>query len=82
MSVSLARPRISNVRFGTQPFVFAGSSANVCGRYLGFYFLNIIAWLVAAGITFAAIGGTIGRLGIFVRRFPEAVHAIQPAHPC
>ena len=64
VSVNLARPRISNVRLGTLPFVFAGSSGDIYGRYLGFYFLNIIAWLVAAAITFAAIGGTVGGLGI------------------
>jgi uncharacterized membrane protein YjgN (DUF898 family) len=64
VSVNLARPRISNVRLGTLPFVFAGSAGDIYGRYLGFYFLNIIAWLVAAAITFAAIGGTVGGLGI------------------
>src|SRR5580700_4556318 len=64
VSVNLARPRISNVRFGTLPFVFAGASGDIYGRYLGFYFLNIIAWVVAAVIIFGAIGGTIGSLGI------------------
>jgi uncharacterized membrane protein YjgN (DUF898 family) len=64
VSVNLARPRISNVRFGTLPFAFAGSSGDIYGRYLGFYFLNIIAWVVAAAVTFGAIGGTIGSLGI------------------
>src|SRR5882757_6764222 len=64
VSVNLARPRISNVRLGTLPFVFAGSSGDIYGRYLGFYFLNIIAWLVAAVVNFAAIGGTVGGLGI------------------
>ena len=63
VSVNLARPRISNVRFGTLPFVFAGRVGDIYGRYLGFYFLNIIAWVAAAGITFAAIGGTVGSLG-------------------
>jgi uncharacterized membrane protein YjgN (DUF898 family) len=44
--------------------VFAGTSGDIYGRYLGFYFLNIIAWVVALVITFAAIGGTIGGLGV------------------
>jgi uncharacterized membrane protein YjgN (DUF898 family) len=64
VSVNLARPRISNVRFGTLPFVFAGSAGDIYGRFLGFYFLNILAWIVAAAITFAAIGGTVSQLDI------------------
>ncbi len=64
VSVNLARPRISNVRFGTLPFAFAGSAGDIYGRFLGYYFLNIVAWLVAAGIAFAAIGGTVEGLGI------------------
>ncbi len=63
VSVNLARPRISNVRFGTLPFAFAGSAGDIYGRYLGFYFLNILAWIVAAGIFFAAIGGAVEKLG-------------------
>jgi uncharacterized membrane protein YjgN (DUF898 family) len=64
VSVNLARPRISNVRFGTLPFAFAGSASDIYGRYLGFYFLNLIAWLAAAAITFAVIGGTVQELGV------------------
>ena len=64
VSVNLARPRIGNVRFGTLPFAFAGSASDIYGRYLGYYFLNIVAWMVALGITFAAIGGTVEGLGI------------------
>ena len=64
VSVNLARPRISNLRFGTLPFVFAGSASDIYGRYLGYYFLNIIAWLVAAAIIFAAIGGTVEGFGV------------------
>ncbi len=64
VSVNLARPRIGNARVGTLPFVFAGSASDIYGRYLGYYFLNIIAWLVALGITFAAIGGTVEGLGV------------------
>ncbi len=64
VSVNLARPRIANTRFGSLPFVFGGSAGDIYGRYLGYYFLNIIAWLVAAVIFFAAIGGAVGGLGI------------------
>jgi uncharacterized membrane protein YjgN (DUF898 family) len=69
VSVNLARPRIANVRFGTLPFAFAGSAGDIYGRYLGYYFLNIIAWLVAAGIFFAAIGGTVGGLEVSAEDF-------------
>jgi uncharacterized membrane protein YjgN (DUF898 family) len=75
VSVNLARPRISNARVGTLPFVFAGSASDIYGRYVGYYFLNIIAWLVAIGVFAAAIGGTVGELGIsgedFLRFFSE-----------
>lgn len=64
VSVNLARPRIANTRVGSLPFAFAGGAGDIYGRYVGYYFLNIIAWLVAAGIFFTAIGGAIGGLGI------------------
>ena len=49
VSVNLARPRIANARVGTQGFAFAGRAGDIYGRYLGYYFLNILAW-VAAGV--------------------------------
>ena len=53
VSVNLARPRIANVRFGTLPFAFAGSAGDIYGRFIGYYFLNIFAWVVALVIVFA-----------------------------
>lgn len=64
VSVNLARPRIVNARVGTQGFAFAGRAGDIYGRYLGYYFLNIAAWIAAAVVTFMAIGGTIETLGI------------------
>ena len=64
VSVNLARPRIVNTRVGTQGFTFAGRAGDIYGRYLGYYFLNIAAWIAAAVVTFMAIGGTIEALGI------------------
>src|SRR5262245_33720308 len=64
VSVTLARPRIANTRFGTLPFVFAGSAGDIYGRYVGYYFLNLLAWGVAFGVAAAAIGGTIEGLNI------------------
>ncbi|NDH61639.1 MAG: DUF898 family protein [Alphaproteobacteria bacterium] len=34
------------------------------GRYLGYYFLNILAWLVAIAAAFAIVGGTVGEFGL------------------
>ncbi len=62
VSVGLARPRIGNARFGTQGFVFAGSAGDIYGRYVGYYFLNILAWVVAIVAAAAIVGGTIGGL--------------------
>ena len=64
VSVNLARPRIANAFLGTQRLDFAGGVHDIYGRYIGYYFLNIIAWLVAAGIFFTAIGGAVGGLGL------------------
>ncbi|MDP1960787.1 MAG: DUF898 family protein [Reyranella sp.] len=64
VSVNLARPRIANTRLGTLPFAFAGSAGDIYGRYLGYYFLNIIAWVVAAVAVFTAVGGTLESLGV------------------
>lgn len=64
VSVNLARPRISNVRVGSQSFVFAGNAGDIYGRFIGYYLLNIVAWIVAIVVLFMAIGGTIEELGI------------------
>ena len=64
VSVNLARPRIVHARVGTQGFDFAGNVGDIYGRYVGFYFLNILAWVVAIGIAAAALGGVIERSGI------------------
>lgn len=64
VSVNLARPRISNARVGTLPFLFAGRAGDIYGRYIGYYFLNILAWVAAGIAVIAAVGGTIESLGI------------------
>lgn len=64
VSVNLARPRIVNARVGTQGFDFAGRAGDIYGRYLGYYFLNILAWVAAAVATFMAVGGTLETLGV------------------
>jgi len=64
VSVNLARPRISNTRVGTLPLAFAGSASDIYGRYLGYYFLNIVGWLVAIGAAIAIVGSTVEQLGI------------------
>jgi uncharacterized membrane protein YjgN (DUF898 family) len=53
VSIVLARPRIANVAVGSQRLEFAGRAGDVYGRYLGYYFLNILAWAVAIGIGIA-----------------------------
>lgn len=61
VSVNLARPRIANVFLGTQRFDFAGGVHDIYGRYIGYYFLNILAWTVAIGIVATAvIAGGVG----------------------
>lgn len=64
VSVNLARPRIANARLGTLPFAFAGSAGDIYRRYLGYYFLNIVAWIAAGVAVFFAVGGTLESLGV------------------
>ena len=64
VSVNLARPRITNARFGTQLFQFAGSAGDIYGRYVGYYFLNILAWIIAIAAAAGIVGGTIEGFGI------------------
>jgi uncharacterized membrane protein YjgN (DUF898 family) len=64
MSVTLAKPRITNARFGTQTFEFAGRAGDIYGRYLGYYFLNIFAWIVVLVALGFAIGGWMEGLGL------------------
>ena len=64
VSVNLARPRIANTRLGTLPFAFAGNAGDIYGRYIGYYFLNIIAWVIAAVAVFMAVGGTLDSMGV------------------
>ncbi len=56
VSMNLAKPRIGNARVGTQGFLFAGRAGDIYARYIGYYFLNIAAWIVAFGIAALAIG--------------------------
>ncbi|MBM3647107.1 MAG: DUF898 domain-containing protein [Alphaproteobacteria bacterium] len=69
VSVKLARPRIVNLRYGTLPLEFAGRASDIYGRYLGYYFLNIVAWVVAAIVLIGAIGGTVGGLDLSEEEF-------------
>jgi uncharacterized membrane protein YjgN (DUF898 family) len=64
VSVNLARPRIANAAIGTQRFEFAGSAGDIYGRYLGYYFLNILLWMIVVGLGAAAlvVGGV--KLGV------------------
>lgn len=70
-SVNTARPRIANVLVGTQGFVFAGRAGDIYGRFIGYYFLNILAWLVAIGLAFGIVGGLGSELGVSLDNIPE-----------
>lgn len=66
LDVILARYRLQNLTFGTVKFGFAGQAGDIYGRFIGFYFLNILAWIVLIGIVAVAVGGLSGvidRLG-------------------
>jgi len=76
VSVNLARPRISHAAIGTQRFEFAGHAADIYGRFIGYYFLNILAWIVAFGIGAAAVGGAFSEFGIGEKDFARLF-----AHP-
>jgi len=60
VSVNLARPRLANVGLGNGRFEFAGRAGDIYGRYVGYYFLNILAWIVVLVLCIAIAGHFIG----------------------
>ena len=78
MSVLLAQPRISNASLGTQRLEFAGRAGDIYGRFIGYYFLNILAWIVAItiGVTAAVWGGK--NLGITEKELGELFTNFTP----
>jgi len=63
VSVTLARPRIANASLGTQRLEFAGRAGDIYGRYIGYYFLNILLWGVVIGLAIAAFVAGGAKLG-------------------
>ncbi len=55
VSVNLSRPRIANAFLGTQRIDFAGRVSDIYGRYIGYYFLNMVAWIVAAAVAVGVV---------------------------
>ena len=78
VSMALARPRIGNARFGTQVVAFAGNAGDIYGRYIGYYFLIILAWVVAIGVAAFAIGVTGSQLEL---EFEELLKVLSNPTP-
>jgi uncharacterized membrane protein YjgN (DUF898 family) len=57
VSIQLSRPRIANVVVGSQQLEFAGRAGDIYGRYIGYYFLNMLAWGIAIAIAAGVIFG-------------------------
>jgi uncharacterized membrane protein YjgN (DUF898 family) len=59
VSVTLARPRLANAFVGTLRLDFAGRAGDIYGRYIGYYFLNIAAWVLVftVGVVVVTLGG-------------------------
>lgn len=73
MSVTLARPRISNAAIGTQRFVFAGHAGDIYGRYIAYYLLNIVVTVVLIVAVVAAAGAAfVGRDLEDLKQFAQA----------
>jgi uncharacterized membrane protein YjgN (DUF898 family) len=66
VDVALAKYRLKNLTFGTVNFGFAGQAGDIYGRFIGFYFLNILAWIgliVIVALVIGGFAGTIDRFG-------------------
>jgi uncharacterized membrane protein YjgN (DUF898 family) len=61
--VSLNGYRTRHMTFGNLNFGFAGRAADIYGRFIGFYFLNIAAWVVLAIVVAMIIGGVSSSVG-------------------
>jgi uncharacterized membrane protein YjgN (DUF898 family) len=71
VSVILAKPRIANAFLGTQHLDFAGRAGDIYGRYIGYYFLNVAAWILVmiVGVTAVVLGGE--KLGVTGEEFAK-----------
>jgi uncharacterized membrane protein YjgN (DUF898 family) len=71
VSVTLARPRLANAFLGTLRLDFAGRAGDIYGRYIGYYFLNIAAWVLVftVGVVVVTLGGQ--QLGLTSEDFLE-----------
>ncbi|MBS0549031.1 MAG: DUF898 family protein [Proteobacteria bacterium] len=69
MSVTLARPRISNAAIGTQRFAFAGNAGDIYGRYIAYYLLNILVTVGLVIAVFMAVG--VAFVGHDLKEFQE-----------
>lgn len=61
--VSLNGYRTRHMTFGNLNFGFAGRAADIYGRFIGFYFLNIAAWVVLFIVVAIVVGGVSSSLG-------------------
>lgn len=61
--VSLNGYRTRHMTFGNLNFGFAGRAADIYGRFIGFYFLNIAAWVVLFVVVALVIGGVSSSVG-------------------
>jgi uncharacterized membrane protein YjgN (DUF898 family) len=61
--VSLNGYRTRHTTFGNLNFGFAGRAADIYGRFIGFYFLNIAAWVVLFIVVGIIIGGVSSSVG-------------------
>jgi len=73
VSVNLARPRIANAGLGTLRFTFAGSAGDIYKRYVGYYFLNILAWVLAIGIGVAIAWGFFAESFGSIEQLPKEI---------
>jgi len=80
MSVLLAQPRIAMPASVTQRLEFAGRAGDIYGRFIGYYFLNILAWIVAIAVAVTAVtwGGKKPRH--HRERTGRALHSFHAAH--
>ena len=72
-----ARYQLRNARLGTAPVEFAGTPGDIYGRYIGYYFLNIAAWVGVSIVVAFAIGAYFSEQIPSLEKFLEQLGQLE-----
>ena len=78
LETRVAQYQLRNSRVGTAAVEFAGTPGDIYGRYIGYYFLNIAAWVAVGVLVSIGIGAFFADQIPDPMKFMEQVAALEP----